>query len=361
MAEPEIIVDFAIDRTPTASPTMLELFMRDEFTHLNVTQRPCGFCEEQGHTIMNCQHPHIDLLHRSAMFIYLINIRYLKSIRYDIENHKLFPFDRMNEPSFIHAQWLYKLTLSEKKILGRINNIDITEMYGDLFLKLHGFYIDYAMNELRNHTTANSRLIQDIYYRHMENITTTDIIRRYGDIVLNEVIVNSGRHLLNFERIKNMILAEMSYYVERQTPRDTYFENSVFHRGEGDSSYPLNNYFNTFMNETTQPNETNRYLKQAPKIVVAANVGEFITNDCQTPECPICYNELHKNTNCVTTACNHGCCYECIIQLANNTKQDNNISCFMCRSNIDKIVVPDIEVARNIVNNTMIGWDFGDC
>ena len=322
MAETEV-VEFEINR----SPSMVDLFMRDETAHMNVTERPCGFCGEHGHLTVNCQHGHIDLLHRCAMFIYLVNIRYLKSINYNMDYHKINPEDPANHDEMIHTRWLNNLTIPEKKILCRVNMIDLTEIENmmfpsqDLFMLLHEFYVDYAMVQLVNNQLSNPRMIQDIYYTHLEQITSASFRERYGNIVLNIVIENSGRFLLNFERIRIMLSNQIAYYVDEHVDSDRYFENIVFNP----SFYPFS------LNHFTGEYQT---VRRPAKIIV-----EQRNEENEKQDCPICFVELNQDTNCIKTNCKHTCCYDCIIQIANNAKKNKNIVCFMCRTVVDEIYV----------------------
>jgi hypothetical protein len=342
MAETEI-VDFEINR----SPSMVDLFMRDETAHMNVTQRPCGFCGEHGHMTTNCQHGHIDLLQRCAMFIYLVNIRYLKSVNYNIEYHKLNPIDPENYDEMIHCRWLNHLTIPEKKILCRVNGIDLTEVEDmmfpsqDLFRLLHEFYVDYAMAQLVNNQLSHPRLIQDIYYTHVEQMTSASFRERYGNVVLNNVIENSGRHLLNFERIRIMLSNQISYYVDEHVESDRYFENIVFNP---EPFYPLS-LFNEIMAEK------HSVRTPAKMTVVESNYEN------ESLECPICFTELDQDTNCVTTNCKHNCCCDCMVQIVNNTKENKDLVCFMCRTVIHELSVPNSEIKETINKETNHAFD----
>lgn len=335
MAETEV-VEFEINR----SPSMVDLFMRDETAHMNVTERPCGFCGEHGHLTGNCQHGHIDLLHRCAMFIYLVNIRYLKSINYNMDYHKINPEDPANHNEMIHTRWLNNLTIPEKKILCRVNMIDLTEIENmmfpsqDLFMLLHEFYVDYAMVQLVNNQLSNPRMIQDIYYTHLEQITSASFRERYGNIVLNIVIENSGRFLLNFERIRIMLSNQIAYYVDEHVDSDRYFENIVFNP----SFYPFS------LNHFTGEYQT---VRRTAKIIV-----EQRNEENEKQDCPICFVELNQDTNCIKTNCKHTCCYDCIIKIVNNTKKNKNIVCFMCRTVVDEIYVSNSEIKEAIHKET---------
>jgi hypothetical protein len=342
MAETDV-VDFEMNR----SPSMVDLFMRDETAHMNVTERPCGFCGEHGHLTANCQHGHIDLLHRCAMFIYLVNIRYLKSVNYNMDYHKLNPSDPENHDEMIHTRWLNHLTIPEKKILCRVNRIDLTEVEDmmfpsqDLFKLLHEFYVDYAMEQLQNNQLSNPRLIQDIYYTHLQQMTSASFRERYGSIVLNTVIENSGRHLLNFDNIRTMLSNQIAYYVDEHldTDNDRYFENIVFN-----SSPRLYTFLNSPSREYS--------VRTLAKIVVVES-----NDDKESQECPICFTELNQDTNCVTTNCKHHCCCDCMIGIVNNTKKNKSLTCFMCRAVLDELSVPNTEMKDTIHKKTNRAFD----
>lgn len=348
------VVEFEIDRTPTLiSPSMLDLFMRHETSHMNITQRTCGFCGEFGHITINCQHCHIDLLERSAKFIYLMNIRYLKSMNYNMSYHREIVVDRENHDEMIHTRWLDNLTIPEKKILCRINQIDFdlhpdetdyTIYPGDrLFKLLHEYYFDYTMSELENNEPSISipRLIQNIYYVLFENVTTLDFRQHCVEPLLNNVIENSGRHLLNFDRIRTMMRIEIEDYMEDHSENvDRYFENTAFNSW----SYPSYSLMNEFNNEVTY--EYSSYIP--PKIII----GSTHENETTTPDCPICFGELNQTTNRVVTNCKHTCCNDCISQIVNNTKENKEIICFMCRATINELTVSNKQIKDSINNNT---------
>ena len=340
MAETEV-VEFEMNR----SPSMVDLFMRDETAHMNVTQRSCGFCGEEGHIAGNCQHGHIDLLQRCAMFIYLVNIRYLKSVNYNMDYHKINPNDLANHDEMIHNRWLNHLTIPEKKILCRVNGIDLTEVEDmmfpsqNLFRLLHEFYVDYAMEQLQNNQLSNPRLIQDIYYTHLEQMTSASFRERYGNVVLNTVIENSGRHLLNFDRIRIMLSNQIAYYVDEHVDSDRYFEYIVFNP----SFYPFS--LNEIMGENHSPHTP------AKIVVVESN------DEKESQECPICFTELNQDTNCVTTNCKHHCCCDCMIGIVNNTKKNKSLTCFMCRTVLDELSVPNTEMKETIQKKTNRAFD----
>lgn len=345
MAETDV-VEFEINR----SPSMVDLFMRDETSHMNVTQRPCGFCGQHGHITVNCQHNHIDLLHRCAMFIYLVNIRYLKSINYNMDFHRRHPTDSENHDLMSHSRWLMNLTIAEKKILCRMNGFGLTEIENfifpgvNLFELLHEFYLDYAVDQLQNSQLLNPRLIQDIYYTHVEQVTTVDFRERYGSIVLNIVIENSGRYLLNFDRIRTMLLNQIAHYVDNPPDTDRYFENIVFNPSP---VYSIS-LINEFMGEINQEN-----LPRTPaKIVITEPNLEKELQDC-----PICFTELNHHTNCVTTNCEHYCCCDCMIQIVNNTKENKSLVCFMCRAVLNELSVPNSQVKQAIHKQTNCAFE----
>jgi len=206
----------------------------------------------------------------------------------------------------------------------------------NLFKLLHDFYVDYAMVQLQNNQLSHPRMIQDIYYTHVEQMTSVSFRERYGSIVLNTVIENSGRHLLNFDRIRTMLSNQIAYYVDEyiESDSDRYFENIVFN-----PSPRLYTFLNTPSGEHS--------VRTSAKIVV------FESNDQkESQECPICFTELNQDTNCVTTNCKHYCCCDCMVQIVNNTKKNKSLTCFMCRAVLNEICVPNTEMKDTIHKKT---------
>lgn len=62
-------------------------------------------------------------------------------------------------------------------------------------------------------------------------------------------------------------------------------------------------------------------------------------------ECPICFNEIHKDQIC-TTNCKHDFCYNCLDKCIKN-----NINCPMCRENIETFEYNNEINRLYIINN----------
>ena len=172
-------------------------------------------------------------------------------------------------------------------------------------------------------------------------MTTVDFRERYGSIVLNNVIENSGRHLLNFDRIRNMLLNQIAHYVDNPADSDRYFENVIFN--------PSPYYLFPSIHELIIVDDL---LRTPAKIVITEPNLEK-----ELQECPICFTELNHHTNCVTTNCKHHCCYDCMIQLVNNTKENKSLVCFMCREVLDELSVSTPEVKEVIHKQTNRAFD----
>jgi len=340
----DVMVEFDIDRNP--STPIFHTDIQDENDEedinrsVNVTVRACEFCQQIGHNALHCNHPDIDNLHRCAMFIYLTNIRYLKkTLETPVSNDYYYNVDIYdNNPTYSNVNWLKKLSFAEYKILCRLNNIpvNLNDLYSDfineviskelLFDLLHRYYVDYSIEQLRNDNTENPRLIQDIYYVHLEQETSSDVRRRFGDSILQYVIETSGRNLLNFTRIKQMIRNEVAYYVgdhysymDDIADFDRYYENVVFNP----PLYPLRLY-----DEMTA-------ILESEKVYPTLRLDEDIFNhktEQEDQECSICYCEM-ENTKCILSNCGHLNCVDCVVKML-QLQCNDMYNCPMCRTQV---------------------------
>lgn len=283
-------VEFVIDRNP--SPVDLTYEDGSGFVGLNAnvnTRRRCSFCKSPWHTIRNCLHSDINKLNRCALFMYLTTCRYLRIHPNTEQTHK---------------KWLDNLTTSEYKILSKFNHLDTNTRTkrNEYQEKLHTYYLEYAVNELRNDRSTNAEPILVIYTTNLlQGIVTNEETVRFAINILNSIIKQSGRHLLDMDRFRywlNNNLRLHGYYPLYQ-PR--YFEN-----------YPI---------------QRQLVIKQLPTMTHIPSLAKE-THE----ECPICYSEM-TNDSMVQLGCSHSFCGECIIGQIKSSKK-STADCAMCRSTI---------------------------
>jgi hypothetical protein len=76
--------------------------------------------------------------------------------------------------------------------------------------------------------------------------------------------------------------------------------------------------------------------------------SETLENILSESNCPICFHTLNIE-NRVRTNCKHDFCYICISNcFSSNTM--NNISCPICRTNIDKLEFINADIKTRIIN-----------
>jgi hypothetical protein len=206
-----------------------------------------------------------------------------------------------------HELWLDHLTTSEYRILAKLVRLDTNSRTtrSEYQEKLHTYYIQYAENELRNDTSTNARTILEMYL-HPNNdlfsgmVTNENAMRFANDNVfnfamdkLNMIIKNSGRYLIDMNRIR----------------------------------YWLNNHMNSYFR--LPPYQPRVVLKKIPTIKHNRSLAKE-THD----ECPICYSEM-TNETLVQLGCSHSFCGDCIIGQINSSKKSTS-DCAMCRSTISE-------------------------
>jgi hypothetical protein len=281
-------VEFVIDRTPSQI-TVIDLVNEANSvfvvprTNVNTTRR-CSFCECSGHTVRNCTHSDIDKLHRCAQFMYLTTCRYLRT-------HPL--------SEITHKRWLDNLSTSEYKILAKLNRLDTNSRTkrNEYQEKLHAYYVQYAINELRNDRSTNAVPILAIYAANiLAGIVTTEEVMRYAMRKLDSIIKQSGRNLLDMNRIRQWVNANIDFQFQVYRPR--YFENPV------QPTAKILPILNDNVQEETEVHE----------------------------ECPICYSEMTKET-VVQLGCSHSFCGDCIVQQIKSSRKPTT-ECGLCRSTI---------------------------
>ena len=87
-----------------------------------------------------------------------------------------------------------------------------------------------------------------------------------------------------------------------------------------------------------------------PDIVTSLQICDNIEN----VECPICYNNISKNTS-IQTNCNHSYCGECI-----GTHLTAKTNCPMCRETVNNLIInlPDVEKFEMLFNYKFNNFNF---
>ena len=303
-------VEFVIDRNPSPISIVEDnetIFISPPLGNVNMNRR-CSFCECPGHTIRNCNHIDIQNLHRSAQFIFLTTIRYLRT-------HP--------NADKTHHKWLHNLSRSEYKILARLNRLTSNsrttrEVYEEM---LKEFYENYATNELRNDRSTNASPVYSMYIPMLSQLTRTDFMRRYGEQVLNEVITTSGRHLLDMHKVRQMFRESVIYY--SLTDRQEFVR---YYQGAG--GY-LDNFVATNLNYDFQSYRVQPITKILPTMSHNPSMAKELHD-----ECPICYTEM-TNESMVQLSCCHSFCGDCIVGQIKSSRKSTS-DCAMCRSTISE-------------------------
>lgn len=303
------IIDFVIDRNPSPisiiDTSIGDIFISPPIANIN-TSRRCSFCECPGHTIRNCSHSDINKLHRAAQFIYLTTCRYLK-IRPNTEN--------------THKEWLNKLTTSEYKILAKLIRLDTNSRTkrNEYQTKLHTYYVEYAVNELRNDNSTNAMSIYSMFSANLfQGIDiTTEETARYAIYTLESIIKASGRQLLDMSRLRQWLCNRLQIYIGNQVLQPRYFENYLTHR--------------------------QLVIKQLPTLTHIPSLVNQLHD-----ECPICYT-LMTNDTTVQLGCSHSFCGDCIIRQIKSSKNSTS-DCAMCRSTINSCSSACEKILQKISN-----------
>jgi len=279
-------VEYVIDRSPSpidlTQDAVGNVFVTP-ITNVN-TRRRCSFCECSGHTIRNCSHSDIDKLHRCAQFMYLTTCRYLRIHPNTEQTHK---------------KWLDNLTTSEYKILAKLNRLDTNSRTkrNEYQEKLHTYYVEYAVNELRNDRSTNVTSILVMYSANLlQGIVRNEETVRFAINTLDRTIKECGRHLLDMSRFRYWLINDLEYFSPVRQMR--YFENPV------------------------QP---------TAKILPTLNDNVELETEVHE-ECPICYSEMTKET-VVQLGCSHSFCGDCIVRQIKSSRKPTT-ECGLCRSTI---------------------------
>ena len=276
------------------------------------TPRHCSFCNQMGHNIRYCCHEDITLLSNAAKYIYLNNIRH-------------YSYYGIVDTDKLHEKWLGKLSLSEYKVLGRIYNITIENRRNfrknDYYNILNSYLSNNANIQIINSVIVDEPLSLIDTYRNLLNSVSMMIrnfvISRYGDQIIKDVIINSGKNLLNNSFIRESLRFELMVYDSHMTLSSLYYPTYLLGQ-----------------------NNINTTQRKYPEIILSEKEEEFkIMND---DECPICYNLIYQETM-ISTNCCHNFCNECIISQIRKSNK-SCIECALCRTEITRCSVKNQEL-----------------
>lgn len=338
-------IEFVIDRNPSPVSTV-DLTHDDDHifvipnSNVNMNRR-CSFCQCPGHDIRNCNHTDIQSLHRSAQFMFLTTIRYLRT------------YPSLEQP---HKKWLHNLSMSDYKILVRLNRINMRPRASSLEFTtvLEEFYTNYAENQLRNDRSRTPRLIYSNYIPTLRQVASTDFLRDYGEVALREVIDNSGRHLLDINKIKQMFIENCVSHTVRRPDFIAELARIEYANARRDAmrgeTMPLD-YLTTEINRITGLRLLPLYpplQDQVTKILPKMTHNDSLTNETYE-ECPICYTEMTSDSM-VQLGCSHSFCGDCIIGQIKSTRKAT-CDCAMCRSTISECSSASANLLQKITSS----------
>jgi len=264
--------------------------------------RKCSFCQCRGHNIRNCNHPDIDKLDQCAQYMYLYTCHYLR----------IYP-NREN----IHKKWLDNLSMSEYKILAKLYRLDTNSRTRrhEFQQKLHTYCIERAEADVRNERPTNPRHILVIYSAELlHRIVTDEGTMHFMVSILRDIIIQSGRNLLDMNRISNWLNNQMQVYYR------------IMHRMQ-------------------QPMTRYHWPAVPSKNPIKMNYNVSLANESHD-ECPICYTEM-TNDSMVQIGCNHSFCGDCIIGQIKSTHKPS-VDCAMCRTAINECSSASSELLQKI-------------
>lgn len=265
--------------------------------------RKCSFCQCPGHNIRNCSHPDIDKLDQSAQYMYLTTCRYLR----------IYPNGEKT-----HKKWLDNLSMSEYKILAKVYRLDTNSRTRrhEFQQKLHTYCIERAEADVRNQwPTTNPRHILVIYSAELlHRIVTDEHTVRVMMSRLRDIIIQSGRNLLDMNRIRNWLNNQMELHYR-------------------------------IMHAMQQPMTRHHWPAVPSKNPIKMNYNVSLAKESHD-ECPICYTEM-TNDSMVQIGCNHSFCGDCIIGQIKSTHKPS-VDCAMCRTAINECSSASNELLQKI-------------
>ena len=221
--------------------------------------RKCSFCQCPGHNIRNCSHPDIDKLDQSAQYMYLTTCRYLR----------IYPNGEKT-----HKKWLDNLSMSEYKILAKVYRLDTNSRTRrhEFQQKLHTYCIERAEADVRNQwPTTNPRHILVIYSAELlHRIVTDEHTVRVMMSRLRDIIIQSGRNLLDMNRIRNWLNNQMELHYR-------------------------------IMHAMQQPMTRHHWQAVPSKNPIKMNYNVSLAKESHD-ECPICYTQI-KSTHKPSVDC----------------------------------------------------------
>jgi hypothetical protein len=259
-----------------------------------------------------------------------------------------------------HKKWLNNLSMSELKILVRFNQLNTSSRAScvEFTRVLEEFYTNYAESQLRNDRSRTPRSIYSIYIPTLRQVGSTDFIRDYGELALREVIDNSGRHLLDINKIKQMFIdncmshtlrrpdfiAELARIRELPIPR-TVRDVRRFTMREESAIINLNLMGHFMEHHLPFYQRVGQVTKILPKMTHNPSLVKEVYE-----ECPICYTDMTSDSM-VQLGCSHSFCGDCIIGQIKSSKKAT-CDCAMCRSTISECSSASANLLQKITSST---------
>jgi hypothetical protein len=232
-----------------------------------------------------------------------------------------------------HKKWLQNLSTSELKILSRLNHLDSNPRPRDIYIeKIDRFYTNYAENQLRNDRSTTPRSIYSIYIPTLRQVASTDFLRDYGEHALRQVIDNSGRNLLDINKIKQMFTDYCVSYTLRRPDFITELariHEDAIHDATRDARYHDAMHDTALHLLSLYHQQLGPVTKILPKMTHNPSLAKELHE-----ECPICYTEM-TNDSMVQLGCSHSFCGDCVVGQIKSSKKSTS-DCAMCRSTISQ-------------------------
>lgn len=275
----------------------------------------CGYCRLPGHKIDKCNCPSITEMDETIMEVAAIT--------------QMFP------------------QIGDLFIESRLKRLTAKQLQALTYLFI---FPDNKKHLLRN-KEGRIEILKDVYYKYSIEDKYNNNIRPYIIKVYEGVQFNA----LNPHATPNTtLLRECATiaYTELFTKNPiSYYQISSW------IAERIENYFRDYYQyclfiesqEFTQtPQEPHTF-----DILCFASTQRVYTLDTTTTTfyCPICQEEIHEESQCVTTNCNHKYCASCItnqLEAASKKEEHTHPTCAMCRSPINELNFNSYDKAKPI-------------
>jgi hypothetical protein len=171
---------------------------------------------------------------------------------------------------------------------------------------------------------------------------------------LREVIDNSGRHLLDIAKIKQMFIENCLSYTLRRPDFIAELARIEYANARRDAmrgeTMPLD-YLTTEINRITGLRLLPLYpplQDQVTKILPKMTHNDSLVKEVYE-ECPICYTDMTSDSM-VQLGCSHSFCGDCIVGQIKSSKK-STADCAMCRSTISECSSASANLLQKITSS----------